>query len=140
MPRGRRFGLHLQARGRGSTPVDHGPLVATLMKSARTVIEPPAYSAGKGSASPNGTHADAVEYKVNILIVDDRPEKLLALEACLSTLNQNLVRARSGNEALKCLLKDEFAVILLDVSMPGMDGFETATLIRQRPKTQHVPI
>ena len=79
------------------------------MKSARTtVIEPPAYKAGKAAASPNGVHMDASDDKVNILIVDDRPEKLLALEACLSSLNQNLVRARSGNEALKCLLK-EFA-------------------------------
>jgi len=111
------------------------------MKSGRTtVIEPPAYKAGKAAVSPNGAHMDASEEKVNILIVDDRSDKLLALEACLSNLNQNLVPARSGNEALKCLLKDEFAVILLDVSMPGMDGFETATLIRQRPKTQHVPI
>ncbi|MCI0745406.1 MAG: ATP-binding protein [Verrucomicrobia subdivision 3 bacterium] len=78
--------------------------------------------------------------KVNILLVDDRPEKLLALEACLSSLGQNLVRANSGKEALRYLLRQEFAVILLDVSMPTMDGFETAGLIRQRPKTEHVPI
>ncbi len=80
------------------------------------------------------------QFKVNILLVDDRPEKLLALEAVLRGLGQNLVQARSGKEALRCLLKQEFAVILLDVSMPIMDGFETAALIRQRPATEHTPI
>ena len=78
--------------------------------------------------------------KVNILIVDDRPEKLLALEAVLEDLHQNIVRAYSGREALRALLNDDFAVILLDVNMPGMDGFETASLIRQRKSSEHVPI
>src|SRR5437899_2260895 len=78
--------------------------------------------------------------KVNILLVDDRQDKLLALEAILGTLGQNVVKARSGKEALRVLLKQEFAVILLDVSMPGMDGFETASLIRRRPSTEHTPI
>src|SRR5205814_232042 len=78
--------------------------------------------------------------KVNILIVDDKPEKVLALEAVLEELGQNIVRAYSGREALRCLLSQEFAVILLDVNMPGMDGLETAAMIRQRQTTQHVPI
>lgn len=78
--------------------------------------------------------------QVNILLVDDRPDKLLALESLLSELGQNLVKARSGKEALKCLLRQDFALILLDVSMPGMDGFETASLIRQRPRSEHTPI
>src|SRR5215213_2654418 len=78
--------------------------------------------------------------KVNILIVDDKPEKILALEAVLEELGQNVVRAYSGREALRCLLNEDFAVILLDVNMPGMDGFETAQLIRQRKSTEHVPI
>ena len=78
--------------------------------------------------------------KVNILIVDDKPEKVLALEAVLEDLGQNIVRAYSGREALRALLNEEFAVILLDVNMPGMDGFETAQLIRQRQATEHVPI
>jgi PAS domain S-box-containing protein len=77
---------------------------------------------------------------VNILIVDDREDKLLALESVLSGLGQNLVKARSGKEALRWLLKEEFAVILLDVTMPVIDGFETATLIRKRPSTEHTPI
>jgi CheY-like chemotaxis protein len=78
--------------------------------------------------------------KAKILLVDDRPENLLALEAILSSLNQELVRAESGEEALKRLLTDEFAVILLDVQMPGLDGFETATHIKRREKTKDIPI
>ena len=78
--------------------------------------------------------------KINILLVDDRPSNLLALEAILEELNQNLVKARSGEEALSCLLREDFALILLDVTMPGMDGFETASLIRARPRSEHVPI
>src|SRR5438067_5678606 len=78
--------------------------------------------------------------KVNVLLVDDNPEKLLALEAVLEDLHQNIVRAYSGREALRAVLNHEFAVILLDVNMPGMDGFETATLIRQRKRSQHTPI
>src|SRR5215213_6206175 len=78
--------------------------------------------------------------KVNILIVDDKPDKLLSLEAVLEELGQNIVRAYSGREALRCLLHEDFAVILLDVNMPGMDGFETASLIRERKATEHIPI
>jgi signal transduction histidine kinase/DNA-binding response OmpR family regulator len=78
--------------------------------------------------------------RVNILLVDDRPENLKVLETVLSDLRENLVKARSGKEALRHLLAQEFAVILLDVNMPGMDGFETAGLIRQRSKTAHTPI
>jgi PAS domain S-box-containing protein len=77
---------------------------------------------------------------VNILLVDDKPENLLALEAVLKPLRQNLMRANSGEEALKLLLRREFAVILLDVQMPGLDGFETAAYIKQIEKTRHIPI
>lgn len=78
--------------------------------------------------------------RAKILIVDDRPENLLALEAILSALDQELVRANSGEEALRALLKDEFALILLDARMPGMDGFETAARIKGRNRTKNVPI
>jgi signal transduction histidine kinase len=78
--------------------------------------------------------------RVNILLVDDQPANLVALEAMLQGLGQNLIRAESGREALKWLLTHDFAVILLDVKMPEMDGFETATLIRQRDKSRHTPI
>jgi CheY-like chemotaxis protein len=81
-----------------------------------------------------------VPEKAKILLVDDRAENIIALEAILSSLNQTLVQARSGDAALKALLSDEFAVILLDVLMPGMDGFETAAHIKRRPKTRDVPI
>jgi PAS domain S-box-containing protein len=77
---------------------------------------------------------------VNILLVDDKPDNLLALEAVLKPLRQNLIRANSGEEALKLLLRHEFAVILLDVQMPELDGFETATYIKQVEKTRHIPI
>src|SRR5688572_29661383 len=77
---------------------------------------------------------------VDILIVDDLPEKLLVYECVLEELGQNLVKARSGAEALRLVMQREFAVILLDVQMPGMDGFETATLIGQRKKSAHTPI
>jgi CheY-like chemotaxis protein len=81
-----------------------------------------------------------VPQKARILLVDDRAENLVALEAILSSLNQQLVPVRSGEAALKALLSDEFAVILLDVVMPGMDGFETAAHIKRRAKTHDVPI
>lgn len=78
--------------------------------------------------------------KVNILMVDDHPENLLALEAVLSSSNYHLVSATSGKEALKYMLKQDFAVILLDVQMPGLNGFETAKLIKSREKTRNIPI
>lgn len=78
--------------------------------------------------------------KVHILVVDDRPDKLLALKAMLGQWEQNLVCVRSGNEALREILKRDFAVILLDVNMPIMDGFETAALIRQRQRSETTPI
>ena len=77
---------------------------------------------------------------VEILIVDDRPENLLALEAILEPLGQRLVRAHSGDEALRLLLSHDFAMILLDVQMPGIDGFETARLIKSRERTKYIPI
>ena len=76
----------------------------------------------------------------NILLVDDRPANLLALEAVLESLPARLVKANSGREALSWLLKDDFALILLDVQMPDIDGFETAALIRTRERTRYTPI
>src|SRR5215472_19128888 len=129
------------------------------MKTAKLVIPEPAHetpSASNGSIEKNGSMAKSgpaekkgavagknigkLNGKVNILLVDDRKDKLLALNAILAPLGQNLMEARSGKEALRLLLKNEFAVILMDVSMPTMDGFETATLIRKRPASEHTPI
>uniref|UniRef100_B8HTK5 Circadian input-output histidine kinase CikA n=1 Tax=Cyanothece sp. (strain PCC 7425 / ATCC 29141) TaxID=395961 RepID=B8HTK5_CYAP4 len=80
------------------------------------------------------------ESQVKVLLVDDYPENLIALEAMLQSPGLSLVKARSGKEALRYLLEEDFAVILLDVSMPEMNGFETAQLIRQRPRSRHTPI
>jgi PAS domain S-box-containing protein len=77
---------------------------------------------------------------VNVLLVDDRPDKLLALESILADTGVQVMSARSGHEALRALLRHEFAVILLDVNMPQLDGFETASLIRGRPSTEKTPI
>ncbi|OMF21498.1 response regulator [Paenibacillus sp. FSL H8-0259] len=81
-----------------------------------------------------------VQEPIHILLVDDRPENLLALEAVLESQHYKLVKANSGEEALRCLLRYEFAVIVLDVQMPGMDGIETAKLIKAREKTKDIPI
>src|SRR5919201_4260543 len=78
--------------------------------------------------------------KVNILLGDDNPSNLLALETILQAPDRNLVRASSGEEALRFLLDDDAAVILLDVRMPGIGGFETAALIHARERTRNVPI
>src|SRR5262249_13694348 len=82
----------------------------------------------------------APEQKTKILLVDDTPDNLVSLEAALSGLGEELVTATSGKEALRHLLNDDFAAILLDVRMPDMDGFETAELIRSRPRSRQTPI
>jgi two-component system sensor histidine kinase/response regulator len=80
------------------------------------------------------------EPKINILMVDDEPANLVALEATLESLGQNLVKASSGKAALRHLLEDDFAVILLDVQMPEMNGIETAAAIRERERSRHIPV
>ena len=90
--------------------------------------------AGAGPAS------EPAHVPVNILLVDDQPGRLLTYRAILEPLGEHLVEASSGMEALKLLMESEFAVILLDVNMPGMDGFETASLIHQHPRFEKTPI
>src|SRR4051794_30916765 len=80
------------------------------------------------------------ETQVKILLVDDQPENLIALEAVLESLGQILVKAYSGREALRQLLDNDFAAILLDVKMPDMDGFECAAMIRERERSAETPI
>jgi serine phosphatase RsbU (regulator of sigma subunit) len=87
-----------------------------------------------------GVANGSADPRANILLVDDQPGNLLAMEATLTGLPVNVVKAQSGVEALRCLLRDDFAAILLDVRMPGMDGFEAAELIRQRPRSAATPI
>jgi len=96
---------------------------------------------GGTPAGANSQREDAVaREKVKILLVDDNPDNLVSLEAALESLNEEMVSARSGTEALRFLLESDFAAILLDVKMPDMDGFETAELIRSRKRSQHTPI
>ena len=80
------------------------------------------------------------DQRVSILLVDDRPENLIALEAILEPLGQKLVTAHSGEEALKFVLKHQFACILLDVQMPDMNGFDTAQIIKSRERSRYIPI
>ena len=101
--------------------------------------EPRHEDVGSRSRPPEEAGSSA-EPVCNILIVDDEPSNLLALEAILEPLGQRIVRAGSGVEALRHALRTEFCVVLLDVQMPEMDGLETAELLRKRPKTRDVPI
>ncbi len=78
--------------------------------------------------------------KLNILLVDDKPENLVSLEAVLESPDLNIIKAMSGNEALSLMLKYDFALVLLDVQMPEMNGFETAALMRKSEKTKYIPI
>src|SRR5882762_4027244 len=106
----------------------------------------PSISTASSGIILNSTFSDpkekvqTVRETVNILLVDNEPGGLLALEALLEPLGQKLITARSGHEALRHLLAHDFALILLDIQMPGLDGFETAALIRQREKSRHTPI
>jgi CheY-like chemotaxis protein len=88
-----------------------------------------------------GPSSDTVSARqAKILLVDDRRDNLLALSAILSSLGHGMVRAHSGEEALKAMLAEEFALVILDVQMPGMDGYATATHIKRRERTRSVPI
>jgi signal transduction histidine kinase len=96
-------------------------------------------------AAPGPTKAPpsvegAMNQQINILIVDDQPAKLLTYEVMLAELGENLIKAHSGMEALDHLLKTDIALVLMDVNMPGMDGFETAQMIHQHPRFQNLPI
>jgi PAS domain S-box-containing protein len=97
-------------------------------------------SNARATPIPIGALAPPVPDPVDILLVDDRQENLLALEAILEPLGQRLVRAHSGEEALRQLLVRDFAVILLDVQMPGLNGFETARMIKSRERSKYIPI
>ena len=77
---------------------------------------------------------------INILIVDDRPENLLVLEGLLENMDCNIIKANSGNEALSLMFDYDFALVLLDVQMPEMDGFETAELMRVNARTRYIPV
>src|SRR4051812_27034457 len=100
----------------------------------------PTDAAGNDAAFPPAAEDGLAPARSAILIVDDDPRNLYALEEIVADLGDETVRAASGEEALRAVLGREFAVILMDVQMPGMDGYETAQLIRGRDKSRHVPI
>src|SRR4029078_6242892 len=120
MPASRRVRLRRQTRQHGAAPVAGPHVVATLMNTELAPI-------------PHGHDA------ANILLVDDQPARLPPYRAILEPLGHNLVAVNSGLEALEALMKQEFAVVLLDVKMPGMDGFETAALIHAHPSFETPP-
>ena len=109
------------------------------MSDAATVTRPPSPEMSEAAAFTADAAAEAAP-QAKILLVDDEPKSLFALQELLSTLGQNLMIAQSGEEALRLALKNDFAVILLDVRMPGIDGFETARLIRSRERSRLTPI
>ena len=92
------------------------------------------------AAKDSSTGTVAAAEPVKILLVDDQPDNLLSAEAVLEILGEEIIKAESGREALRQLLEHDFAVIVLDVMMPDMDGFETAALIRERERSRHTPI
>jgi response regulator RpfG family c-di-GMP phosphodiesterase len=94
----------------------------------------------KGSWQQRIAQRNIMDETINILMVDDQQGKLLTYEAMLDELGENLIKARSGMEALEHLLKTDIALVLMDVSMPGMDGFETAQMIHGHPRFQNIPI
>src|SRR5262249_5795455 len=96
---------------------------------------------GEGPASRvEAVPASATLTRASILVVDDHPANLVALEAVLDPLGHEVIKCSSGEEALRHLLNRDFALILLDVQMPGLDGFKTAQLIKDRPKSRDIPI
>lgn len=117
------------------TAVRDKPTAKKKSKSAPAIAEAP-----KDEMEAPTEQPPPASDEVSILIVDDKPDKLAALEAVLIDLDASIVKASSGKEALRILLQRDFAVILLDVHMPIMDGFETAELIRQRERSEHTPI
>jgi PAS domain S-box-containing protein len=128
-------------QGQPFSVMDHSPFYPDHPAQTQNSVQPLSPALSQPSpVSLSGESPMPLESRVNILLVDDHPENLLALEAILAGLGENLVRANSGQEALRCLLHQDFAVILLDVQMPDMDGFETATLIRSRARSRQTPI
>src|SRR5436853_1687125 len=135
--RGRAWGWHCAARSSSATAGASGSRPPWARgRRCTSPCPPPA----PGAEVAGGRQEERARAVADILLVDDRPENLVALQAVLRPLGHNLVTAGSGEEALRRLLTEDFAVILLDVLMPGMDGFETAFQIKQRDKTRDVPI
>src|SRR6195256_3653243 len=149
MHRGRRLGLPRQAGQHGTAALAAAGLAdpvrtsdnASFAEGQRTHQDQAMLSAVDALRNhPAGGDTMSSSSVASILIVDDDRGNLMALQELLQGLGQNLVLAHSGEEALRCVLKQDFAVILLDVRMPGVDGFETARLIRERQRSRHTPV
>src|SRR5262249_19001778 len=141
--RGRGLGLPVQAGGHRAVALRAPGLAASLNGAAWPAAKVGILICSASRREPRWTMGISLmdnSEVVNILVVDDVQEKRLVYEAVLAPLGQNLVTAKSGREALRYLLDREFAVILLDVHMPDIDGFETAAMIRSRRQTAHTPI
>jgi len=122
---------------RAGTTTTTGERAAAAAAAAATLAEPTTGAERRDAPRPASLPAEA---PASLLIVDDRPENLLALEAILEPLHLRVVRANSGDEALKWILKEDFAAILLDVQMPGLNGFDTARIIKSRERSRAIPI
>src|SRR6188474_1853504 len=135
MSGGRRFGLPGETREHRTAPVRAADVAASLEH------EPEQQEPAFGNDHAHTWKSDRVmtsDDKVNILLVDDQPSKLLTYEVILRELGENLIKASSGKEALEHLLKNEIAVVLMDVSMPELDGFQLASMIREHPRFQKI--
>src|SRR5262249_36849598 len=130
VPGGGRLGLPGEAGEHGAAAVGAAPLAASLGATGRH---------GK-TAGVRGRAAMRTADRGNILLVDDQPSQLLSYEGMLSPLGENLIKASSGKEALEHLLRTEITVVVTDVSMPEMDGFELAEVIRQHPRYEKTAI
>src|SRR3954471_18086301 len=144
MPRRRRERLHREAGEYRSAAVAHARMVvqmsAVQMSSRSAPAMPPPLAQSGGAPGPGGPLPGLPEAPINILIVDDEPKNLVVLETVLDDPSYRLVRARSANEALLALIADDYALLILDIRMPDMSGFELAEMIKQRKKTAQVPI
>src|SRR6201997_3833805 len=127
-----RFGVSSQAREHGTITICIADVAAPMSIGLSTEIV--------SNPSREPSEKPAAQERVNILMVDDQPGKLLSYEAILSDLGENLIKASSGREALEYLLKTDVAVVLMDVSMPEIDGFQLADMIRQHPRFQKTAI
>src|ERR1700758_310020 len=127
-----RFGVSSQAREHGTITICIADVAAPMSIGLSTEIV--------SNPGPEPSANPVPHERVNILMVDDQPGKLLTYDAILSELGENLVKATSAKEALEKLLKNDVAVVLMDVSMPEIDGFELAEIIRQHPRFQKTAI
>src|SRR5262249_34365689 len=136
-PRHRAGPRHLRGAGDAAVGAE-GRARGVRAADGRDRAVPGGHPRAPHAAMPEGGRMSVP--RARILIVDDRPENLMAREAILEPLGHELVRADSGEAALRAVLRRDFACILLDVQMPGLNGFETAEMIKRRERSRYTPI